>query len=230
MSLGALPSRVVKTSTWIDRIPDEEHRMLCGMVHHLIPTLKWRHNGLGLLQAYVQEGTSTELRIHVWHPSLRREGIVDSGLLHDHRFDLTSYVLVGQIIQREYELFENNAFGTWQLHEVVHAREASNRHGTNDGLVSGLPTLYHAVYETRVIQAGDRYKFPKEHFHGSFIDGLAVTVVRKSNQTEKPARILAPYGKPVVHAFAETLPEEKWAGPLEEARVALWKRWSEGEA
>lgn len=39
------------------------------------------------------------------------------------------------------------------------------------------------------------------------------------------ARILAPYGKPIVHAFEKPLPEQAWAKPISEAIAALEATW-----
>jgi hypothetical protein len=198
---------------------------LAGTLARLIPHLDWRHSGLGMLQAYLHEGDTEELRVHVWHPSLRRAGIEESGLLHDHRFDLYSRVLVGTIKQAEFELVtHSDGTGDWQLHEVVHAR-AADRHGMNDGNVTALPTRYTLTRQVKTIVEGRGYFFPKRVFHGTYVDGLAVTVVSKSNQEDVPARILAPYGAPVVHAFAEPLPPSAWALPLEHAVVALTRVW-----
>ncbi len=204
---------------------------MCGLVHRLIPHLTWRHNGLGLLQSYVEEGETEELRVHVWHPSLRRDGIEDSGLLHDHRFNLTSHVLVGAIRQVEYTLFLPEPFshidGDWQLHTVVPARKALALSGTNDGLVKALPERYIAKTLDVPVKAGERYWFPKFKFHGTYCQSdLVVTVVRKSEQEDAQAKILAPYGKPVVHAFADPFPEKEWEGPLIEAQRALRCAWA----
>lgn len=201
-----------------------EHVTLCGLVARLIPTLTWRHSGLGMLQAYVHEGKETELRVHVWHPSLRHDGIEESGLFHDHRFDLDSQVLVGAIKQADFEL-EGGANGPWCLYEVLHARAAQARGGTYDSDHKLLPQRYHcAVYEVTV-HAGKSYFFPKRAFHGTHPDGLTVTLVTKSHQEDAPARILAPYGKPVVHALGNPLPELSWQHVLNEAEDALMKVW-----
>lgn len=202
-----------------------DNQILAGTLARLVPHLTWRHSGLGMLQAYIHEGKTDELRVHIWHPSLRRPGIEESGLLHDHRFDLTSRVLVGTIRQVEFAL-KMDPHGNWQLHEVVHARAAADRHGSNDGLMTALPTRYSIEASATHIPAGRGYFFPKRVFHGTYVEsGLAVTVVTKANQDDAPARILAPYGKPVVHAFADPLPEAAWQTPLTETVEALMKVW-----
>ena len=212
----------MKTNIW--RMTHHEHRALCGLVAKLIPSLEWRHSGLGMLQAYVHEGTADELRVHVWCSELERPGIRESGLLHDHRFDLTSQILVGALTQVEYKLTPSEA-GTWQLHEVVHARAAAG----GNGLVTPLPGRYTAEQRSFVLSAGDAYAYPKQEFHGTFLQThYAVTVMTKSQQEEVPARIMAPYGQPVVHAFAETLPRAAWQHNLDTARDLLLSRWREG--
>ncbi len=217
----------MKTNIW--RMPHHEHRTLCVAVARLIPTLEWRHSGLGMLQAYVYEGTTDELRVHVWCSELERPGIRESGLLHDHRFDLTSQILVGALTQVEYQLTPSDV-GLWQLHEVVHARAAAGgKHAPNDGLVTPLPGRYAAVTRSFVLSAGEAYAYPKQEFHGTFLQThYAVTVMTKAQQEEVPARIMAPYGQPVVHAFAEPLPRVAWQHNLDTARDLLLARWREG--
>ncbi len=201
--------------------PKPLHTTLCGLVLQALPTLKWRHNGLGLLQAYVREGIERELRVHVWHKSLVHDGIGESGLIHDHRFNLTSHVLVGQIWQEELALRPADD-GFWQTHTVVHAREVMAKHAINDGDVQPLPARYHDTPSGINIGEGWSYTFPKRVFHKMEFDSpIVVTVVQKDDQEDEPARILAPYGKPVVHAFANTLPPSAWVQPLALAEEAL---------
>lgn len=208
-----------------------EHRTLCGLVAKLIPTLDWRHSGLGMLQAYVHEGTDREMRVHLWHSSLRRKGIEESGLFHDHRFDLYSQVLVGQLRQAEHELTADLA-GGWQLHEVLHARAAAD--GRAAARIKGapfhspptpLPQRYRIETKDTVVVAGQAYSFPKREFHGTYPEtDLVVTLVTKSNQEDFQARILAPHGKPIVHAFSDPLPPSEWKPVLALAAVELERR------
>lgn len=202
------------------------HTTMCGLVLHAMPHLKWRHNGLGLLQAYLREGPERELRVHVWHKSLAHDGIGESGLIHDHRFNLTSHVLVGQIWQEEYQL-DPDPEGPWQMHTVVHAREVLAKYAINDGDVQPLPDRYRADTAGVNIGEGWSYTFPKRRFHKTELDSpVVVTVVQKDDQEDVPARILAPYGKPVVHAFANTLPHAAWVQPLALAEEALLRAFS----
>jgi hypothetical protein len=64
--------------------------------------LTWRHHGLGMLQAEISE----TLRIHIWHPKLVSEGMAWPRCVHDHRFDITSAVIVGEVIDVPCEVMQ----------------------------------------------------------------------------------------------------------------------------
>ena len=66
-----------------------------------LATLDWKQYDLGVLRAKLGE----ELRIHIWHPSLRTLAtpISQYGGVHDHRFDVTSAVVAGEITNVTYE-------------------------------------------------------------------------------------------------------------------------------
>jgi hypothetical protein len=85
-----------------------------------------------MLQAYVLEGGQQEVRVHVWHPALKLPGIDEAGLGHDHRFDMTSCVLIGQLTHVEI-LTSADPAGGWKVYEVVNARKALKETGTRAG-------------------------------------------------------------------------------------------------
>ena len=89
--------------------------------------LVWRHHGLGMLQAEFSE----ELRVHVWHPSLVVPGMAWPRCVHDHRFDITSAVITGEIIDVPCSVhFEDPSKGEvifeWEkpvnVYEIEHAK------------------------------------------------------------------------------------------------------------
>src|SRR5690348_2835579 len=102
-------------------LSDEERQNYTDLIVGLWPHLSWRHAGFGALQAYIREGGERELRVHLWHPSLIKPGIEESGLCHDHRFYMRSSVLAGAILQTEFRL-EPDSKGYWQTSRVLHAR------------------------------------------------------------------------------------------------------------
>ncbi len=195
-------------------------RNYCGMLIALWPQLNWRHAGFGALQAYIREGETRELRVHVWHPSLIKAGIEQSGLCHDHRFDMRSSVLAGKIVQTEFDL-KPAADGDWETLHVLHAREAMARGGSfhHDPVPTGeffrrTPIVFN-------VSAGAGYTFTKFAFHETRAEGVTVTLVEKSAQEDVRARILAPRGMPVVHAFTDTQSPTDFSSALADGLAAL---------
>lgn len=210
-------------STFPDLIPCRVFSDLRTSVAAAMPHLDWRHNGLGVLQAYLAEGESDELRVHVWHPSLERPGIRYSGKIHDHRFDLRSTVLLGSIGHIEYRLTPHPD-GQWETHEVVNARKALAESSTFDGMVSSSGDFFHARTMPWTFRERDVYLYPKSCFHESYVNELAVTLVRKMNQESRKARILSPRGHEVTHAFADAKPRSEWFHLIEEAARRMMER------
>jgi hypothetical protein len=197
-----------------------ERRNYADLILALWPSLQWRHAGFGALQAYIREGEANELRVHLWHPSLIKAGIEESGLCHDHRFQMRSCVLAGMIVQTEF-LLNPNKDGGWETLRVLHAREAMARGGSfhHDPMPTGdyfdrLPIVYE-------VGAGRGYTFAKFAFHETRAQGVTLTLVEKSGQEDVHARILAPRGMPVVHAFTETKTPAEFADALADGLAAL---------
>lgn len=212
----------IEMHTKFYRLGMSEHKNYSDMLIALWPSLKWRHAGFGALQAYIREGAGRELRAHIWHPSLVKSGIEESGLCHDHRFDMRSSVLAGEIIQTEFRL-TRAPDGDWQTLRVLHAREAMARGGSfhHDPMPTG--DHFHRTASVFRIGAGEGYTFDKFAFHETRAEGVTVTLVEKSNQEDINARILAPRGLPVVHAFTETQSPGEFAGALADGFDVLSK-------
>lgn len=162
---------------------------------------RYRHHGIGVLQGYVLESSppEAEYRVHVWHPHLRLPEMDDSGLIHDHRFDLESTVVFGKIIHTVYNL-ELATRGAFQIWNVQNARSAEAS-GTKGWVESAGEARYNITGETFKYIPGQSYKFPKRCFHRTDVDGMTITLCRKLSQEDIPARILARYGREPKHGF-----------------------------
>ncbi len=186
--------------------------------------MRWQHHVLGMLKAEFDEG----LRIHVWHPRLRvlpLEGLRD---VHDHRFDLTSAVIVGTIYDIRYYV-EREALGDgWTKTELWELRHGVGETG------SGCSTATDAVklgdhwtypYSRSHYPAGKTYRISARAFHTTRVTDLAITVVHRSNFDDgRLARVLgdASGGKsPIV----PDSPEERSLrdSVLQDAEAALAK-------
>ena len=177
-------------------------------IESILPELKWRHFGVGALQAYLHEGGGIEQRLHIWDPSLVKPGIVGFGDCHDHRFSFTSQVLCGcveNVIWTVTHCAQEDA--THDVYEVENARAAHARTGSHDGTCRVVDYCFFERKERRVAHAGSWYEFPRGAFHQTRTHGLTVTLVTKYDQRDDVrARILCPKGEPLVHAFGDTEP------------------------
>ena len=155
-----------------------------------LATLDWKQYDLGVLRAKLGE----ELRIHIWHPSLRTLAtpISQYGGVHDHRFDVTSAVVAGEITNVTYEAHpaHNNEA------EIVDRARGANVEV--DGFAKAwqiwpsqgkiVPLELHSVNEVGryTVKAGGSYMVPHRVFHTSFVEDFAVTVVHRSNFDWQP--------------------------------------------
>lgn len=170
--------------------------------------LKWRHHGIGVLQAYVLENEPVEHRLHIWSKSLIKDGITGAGDAHDHRFDMVSHVLFGTIMHEEWFLTESKA-GTWTTMDLIHAREAgleNNFHGP----MTPTGIRYKRNISNLQVSAGQLYTFPKGQFHRTLIDGFTITWVEKHAQDDHlHARIAHPIDILATPAFGHEMDPEQ---------------------
>lgn len=207
--------------TVVSRIDPVRLTLMRELVYQAIPHLKWRHSGLGMLQAYVKEGARQELRVHIWHQSLRLAGINDAGLGHDHRFDMRSWVLVGQLIHKEIRT-SVAPDGVWKMYEVVNARKALRDTGSRAGEFRQVEASVKIRKRAMTISAGHSYFFPKRTFHETLPNSkVVITVALKTKQEELPARVLSRSYKQPRNAFEISLPTRQWELVLGEAEAAL---------
>lgn len=170
------------------------------------PILKWRHHGIGALQAYLPggEGGNPERRVHVWDPRLVREGIRDCGDAHDHRFDLISHVLLGELPEVLYMPPGPSDAGlagfSWMdAWEVQNARAAGpEKHFDGTCRYAGQSSALKPVL--RVHSAFSSYSIPRGVIHATRPTGLAMTLCEMHDK-QGQARIWTPQGKEPVHAF-----------------------------
>jgi len=201
-------------------LTSQERLNYVDMLLALWPSLRWRHAGFGALQAYIAEGEGRELRAHLWHPSLVKTGIVESSLCHDHRFDMRSSVLVGCIRQTEFRL-RPAPDGQWETWRVLHARAAAALGGSFHHEPEATGEFFDRHSTIYRFHAGEGYTFNKFAFHETQAEAITITLVEKSNQENVNARILAPRGAPLVHAFTDTLQPDQFEGVLRHGFEAL---------
>ena len=182
------------------------------------PADQWRHHGIGVLQHYLIENADPEIRLHVWDPSLVRPGIEQAGDIHDHRFDLVSQVLEGEL--HETLFWEKPSLLQWDVWSVENARSAGAAQAF-DGKHAFVESIF-TVPDHRKYLRGAQYGLGRGLFHRTRTPDLAVTICAMHDKRGQ-ARLLTPQGQEPVHAFSAdwSVPIEKRAAVLQQAAQAL---------
>lgn len=136
----------------------------------------WRYHGIGVLQKYVGEK-----RIHIWHPDLIQIG--EEGAIHNHRYDIFSDIVYGEIFQVEYTL-EESIKGLWK--EWIHG---------NTDTKSYIPVpvdnvFYNIKPKTIKVKEGQSYSFPKGSYHRSYIENLTITIITRENKSGRSSALI----------------------------------------
>ena len=160
-----------------------------------------RFHGNGFVQLYL---TSTT-RLHVFHPSLPPK--VHNSLIHDHRWDMYSHVLLGRLTHSTYHLTPMGHMAVYEAPEASKAHELVQKGSYYNTEHTG----------NNVFAAGSEYWLPRHQFHASEASVLTMTFIEKSNQSKRPCRILAPNNETPDHAFGYTIPETAMWSAIEEA-------------
>ncbi len=192
--------------------------------------LEWRHHGAGMLQAYLPEdtypmgATERELkRVHIWHRSLVKPGIVEGGAKHNHRFHLRSLVLHGSILNTVLKPRYDEAGGyqLWRIEGASNRAKATLVKEDRVTVVEHGTQRYHAGQEYALLKWDYHWGRQTEwadiggHGNGAFTVTL-VDMVEKEGTGGAPrsnegkwARLLCPVGFEPVHAFEEQMQREQ---------------------
>ncbi|MBU1282848.1 MAG: hypothetical protein KJ989_15415 [Gammaproteobacteria bacterium] len=133
-------------------------------------------HGLGFIQVQLQANQ----RLHVWHPALPRRRCFEHSAIHNHRFNFTSRVLIGQQINIKFKAIdadEDTATHLLYLHEGPR---------TANGGRPWTPNAPVAMFEhnRNVIDAGTEYDMWAYDFHRTEPggDGRVATLMTKTGE------------------------------------------------
>lgn len=173
----------------------------------LSSTEDWRAHGIGVLQKYVDE-----YRVHVWHSDLLSIGL--EGGIHNHRYDLTSTLLYGELLQEEW-LPEENKDGFWELWEHSNSTDS-------DRNPRKLNKTYRLTCESVRLKAGVEYSFPAFAFHRSVpVDEICISVIERSNFSGK-SQALIPKGQTPVNGLDKPATKQD----IEKVLSRAWKLYT----
>ncbi|WP_426573963.1 hypothetical protein [Aquihabitans sp. McL0605] len=110
--------------------------------------LPWRVQDTGVLGLWLDE--QRRYRLHVWDP----EGAIGDPPIHDHPFDFTSTVIVGELVNTRYV---EDPGGTELLRERYSPDDEDDRRADTVRLVG----------TSEILRAGDRYRQLAPELHDS---------------------------------------------------------------
>jgi hypothetical protein len=164
-------------------------------IDHLIATgcqPKWF--GLGFIQLKLDPKN----RMHFWHPELRPDDPAFENEFHDHRYDFSSRVLVGEITNH-LAIAEGTPERTdWKMFEVCCA--------------GGGQQYLHPVYLTNsgvfATQAGQEYFLHRDTFHRVEVS-RCVTIQSRSDDLKEKARVIQHKDHPSANPFESQIETAK---------------------
>jgi hypothetical protein len=128
-------------------------------------------HGLGFIQVKLPGR-----RMHVWHPDLPRRDCYAWSPIHNHRFSFRSTVLVGQQVNRRYNVIEGLQTDAGTHDRISHDGPRSEKGGrlsyvADGAIVSALPD--------EIYSPGQSYEMPVLQYHETPNSGIVVTVMEK---------------------------------------------------
>ena len=168
-----------------------------------------RFHGDGIIQLYLGKHT----RLHVYHPWL--PPTVENSLVHDHAWDMHSRILLGSVEHSTYNI-------RLDVKGPMEVNEARDGCGTGSGILTKCYRCFIDPTGTNIFREGSYYLFPRHNFHETVTDELSMTVIEKSNYSDLPPRILAPWDEDADLAYGDDAPAE---ADLWRAIKEAYKHW-----
>ncbi len=181
-----------------------------------ISASKPRTHSYGFAQTYI----SDTCRLHLFSEAITIESAIPDQVpvRHDHRYDFTSWVLKGVVIDNPCHVVREHlvrmAGEPWIMHDVKPAHEAirDKDHGAmwREGNVNNLGIRCYVVEGTpRIVHAGESYSMKAREFHATQYIGDTLTLFKRENVSDKRARLIVPPGYAGQHSI-EHQPDEAW--------------------
>lgn len=135
---------------------------------------------LGFHYSRIFHSDETQIRIHVWQKDYNKKRDL---YIHDHYYDLRSWVLLGKIEDFEYSVKQSK-------NPEKHSKFVASYEGNEDNRTIERTDQFLIVkkIKSRIISAGEKYFVAREKYHSNNIlfddSGLTVTIVLAFNYKE----------------------------------------------
>lgn len=148
-------------------------------------------HGLGFIQVKLPANR----RMHVWHPELPRRDCYEWSAIHNHRFAFRSTVLVGQQVNRRYNVIDRAPNSFAGTHDRISHDGPRSPRGGRESFVAGR--VIASALPDEVYEPGDSYEMPMLQYHETPNSGVVVTIMEKLAEGTVHASTLIERGSPV---------------------------------
>lgn len=132
-------------------------------------------HGLGFIQVKLPANR----RLHVWHPDLPRRACYAYSAIHNHRFGFRSTVIVGEQINRRYDVIDFPEPNTGTHDRISH----DGPRGPNGGRLSYLAgSAMIRAHPQETYRPGESYEMPALQYHQTPNSGVVVTLMEKLHE------------------------------------------------
>lgn len=136
---------------------------------------------------FIQVDLDKTHRLHIWDHRIPRQEV--STQIHDHRFQFTSTVLVGRLVNVVYFPTTYPEFPEYKVYSPV------LRQGEDTVLVDTGDLIRVRPFNTYVNLPHQQYTMFPEQFHETMYGELTVTLMEKTLITDHMPRVLVPRGE-----------------------------------
>lgn len=129
-------------------------------------------HGLGFIQVKLPHNR----RMHVWHPDLPRRDCYEWSAIHNHRFSFRSTVLIGQQVNRRYNVLEGLQLDAGTHVRISHDGPRSANGGRQSFVADGACV---GALPDELYGPGESYEMPMLLYHETPNAGVVVTILEK---------------------------------------------------
>lgn len=200
-------------------IPTPDRMLLrrCAYVLDHPNDFSWTTQGFGMIRTYLDE--DKRFRLNVWDKRLRVSEVSD---IHDHPWDFTSWVLVGQLKNQRY------VEGEQRNPKALPFQHVTITTGEGGGPIAAPRPAWLVPMEEEIYTVGSGYVQHRLEIHKTeYLDGTVTINDRSPATPEHTARIYWPSG-PWVNAEPRAATKAEIYSAVEQAmyqsRLDRWSR------
>jgi len=129
---------------------------------------------LGFIYIELAKEDSAIYRLHIWAKDVRYTQ-EPNWPIHNHIYDIESYLIIGKIKQTTYNLVNAKENPSYPLYKIKYTKK-----GTIKEKLKESTDL--EISDIKILNTGESYSFPKESFHRIDVpnDSLTATLVKSS--------------------------------------------------